>query len=47
MDQNYDYRIIIKELGKQFEGEFNSLGENNEKNKTFTVPVEKDAKRID
>ena len=27
-ESNYDYYFIIKELAKEFEGEFNSLGEN-------------------
>ena len=44
MDQNYDYHIIIKELAKQFEGEFNGSGE---KYKTFPVPVTNNAKKID
>ena len=35
---NYDYNFVIKELGKELEGEFNCLGENTEK-KTFSVPV--------
>ena len=28
---NYDYHFIVKELTKEFEGEFNCLGENTEK----------------
>ena len=47
MDQNYDYHIIVKELAKQFEGEFNGSGENTEKYKTFPVPVTNNAKKID
>ena len=34
---NYDYRFIIKKLAKNFEGEFNCLGQNTEKYKTFAV----------
>ena len=39
---NYDYRFIIKELAQELEGEFECLGENTEKCKTFSVPIEKD-----
>ena len=35
---NYDYHFIIKELAIGFERK-NSLGENNEKYKTFSVPI--------
>ena len=38
---NYDYHFIIKELAKEFEGEFNCEGENTEKYKIFSVPVQK------
>ena len=38
---NYDYHFIIKELANKFEGQLECLGENKEKNKTFSVPVEK------
>ena len=31
----YDYHLIIKELAKEFEGPFESLGENAEKYITF------------
>ena len=37
----YDYRFIIKELAKKFEGEFECLGENTEKYMTFSVPIKK------
>ena len=39
---NSDYHFIIKELAKLFEGQFECLGENTEKYKTFSVPIEKD-----
>ena len=39
---NYDYHFIIKELANKFEGQFEYVGENKEKNKTFSVPVKKD-----
>ena len=37
----YDYHFIIKELVKEFEGNFDFLGENTEKYITFSVPLKK------
>ena len=37
----YDYHFIINELAKEFEGNFECLGENTEKNITFSVPIKK------
>ena len=37
----YDYHFIFKELAKEFEGNFECLGENNEKYITFSVPIKK------
>ena len=37
----YDYHFIIKELIKEFEGNFECLGENTEKYMTFSVPIKK------
>ena len=37
----YDYHLIIKRLVKEFEGEFECLGENTEKYITFSVPINK------
>ena len=37
----YDYHFIIKELVKEFEGNFECLGENTEKYMTFVVPIKK------
>ena len=37
----YDYHVIIKELVKEFEGNFECLGENTEKYITFSVPLKK------
>ena len=37
----YDYHFIIKELAKEFEGNFDCLGENTEKYITFSVPLKK------
>ena len=38
----YDYHFIIKELAKEFEGNFECLGENTEKYITFSVPIKKE-----
>ena len=38
----YDDHFIIKELAKEFEGQFECLGVNTEKYKTFSVPVKKE-----
>ena len=40
-DSTYDYHFIIKELVKEFEGNFECLGENTEKYITFSVPIKK------
>ena len=40
----YDYHFIIKELVKEFEGNFERLGENTEKYITLSVPIKKDIK---
>ena len=37
----YDYHFIIKELVKEFEGNFECLGENTEKYIRFSVPIKK------
>ena len=37
----YDYHFIIKELAKEFEGNFKCLGENTEKYLTFSVPIKR------
>ena len=37
----YDYHFIIKELVKEFEANFECLGENTEKYITFSVPIKK------
>ena len=37
----YDYTFIIKELVKEFEGNFDCFGENTEKYITFSVPLKK------
>ena len=38
---------MIKELAEEFEGQFNCLGENTEKNIFVSVPVEKEVTKID
>ena len=43
----YDYHFIIKELAKEFNGQFECLGENTEKYINFSVPINKKATEID
>ena len=43
----YDYHFIIKELVKEFEGNFECLGENTEKYITFSVPIKKSIENKD
>ena len=40
----YDYHFIINELAKEFEGQFECLGENTEKYINFSVPIKKQIK---
>ena len=40
-DSIYDYHFIIKELVKEFVGNFECFGENTEKYVTFSVPIKK------
>ena len=40
----YDYHFIIKKLVKEFDGNFECLGENTEKYITFSVPLKKEIK---
>ena len=35
----YDYHFIIKELAKEFDGQFKCLGENSEKYVIFSAPI--------
>ena len=35
----YDYRFINEQLAKEFKGSFDCLGENTEKDITFSVPI--------
>ena len=44
---NYDYHFIIKEFANEFEGQFESIGKNTEKNKTFSVQTENEVTNID
>ena len=37
----YNYHFIVKELVKEFEGNFECLGENTEKHITFSAPIKK------
>ena len=38
----YDYHFIIRQLAKEFEGNFKCLGENTEKYITLSVPIKKE-----
>ena len=38
----YDNHFIINELAKEFDGQFECLGENTEKYITFSVPIKKE-----
>ena len=38
----YDYHFIIRQLAKEFEGNFECLGENTEKYITLSVPIKKE-----
>ena len=38
----YDYHFIVKELAKEFDGQFECLEENTEKYITFSVSIKKD-----
>ena len=40
----YDYHFIIKQLAKEFKGNFDYLRENTEKYITFSVPIKKELK---
>ena len=46
-DSNCDYHLIIKELANEFERNFECLGENTEKYKTFYLSIEKELPKID
>ena len=43
----YEYHFIIKEVAKEFEREFECLGENTEKNITFSEPTKKEITKKD
>ena len=44
-ESTYDYHFFIKEVAKEFEGEFNYLGEDTAKYKLFSVSIAKEVKR--
>ena len=44
---NYGYHFIKKELANEFEGRFECLGENTEKYKSFSDPIEKEVTDTD
>ena len=43
---NHDYHFITKELVNNFEGKFECLGENTEKQKKFSLPIVKEITKI-
>ena len=43
----YDYHFIMKELAEEFKGQFQSLGENTEKYRTFLVLINREMKKLD
>ena len=43
----YDYHFIIKELVKEFKGNFECLGENTKRYITFSVPIKKNIENKD
>ena len=44
---DYNYHFIIKEIANWFAGKFECLGENTEKPKDFSIPIEKEIIKID
>ena len=44
---NYDYDLIIKELANEFKGQFECLGENTGKYKSFFVSIEEEVIKVD
>ena len=38
----HDYHFIIKQLAREFKGNFECLGENTEKHNTFSIPIKKE-----
>ena len=45
---NYYDHLIIKELANRLEqGKFDCLGENTEKYKTFSIPIEREVTKVD
>ena len=44
---SYEYHFIIKELAKEFMVQFECFGEYSEKYKIFSVPIEKEIKKVD
>ena len=44
---SYDYHFIIKGLAEESDGDFECLGENKEKYRTFSVPIKKESNEDD
>ena len=43
----YDFNFIVKVLANKFYGQFECIGENNEKYKNFSIPIKKEVVEID
>ena len=43
----YDYHFKIRQLAEEFDGEFECLGKNTEKYRTFSVPIKKEITKKD
>ena len=44
---NFDYNVITKELGKEFEEDIHGLRENNENYKDFSYPITRELVKMD
>ena len=45
-DSKYNNHFIIKNLANEFEGQFECIDKNNEKYKTFSVPIKKELQKL-
>ena len=44
---NFDYNVITKELGKEFEEDIHGLRENNKNHKDFSYPITRELVKMD
>ena len=44
---NFDYNVITKELGKEFEEDIHGLRENNKNHKDFSYPIPRELVKMD